>query len=79
MSNAEEGSHADMIEVPEISVCHISVGPVWFTSRADQTFSKYMSQWTDLPIVGALGGSSLHFFRVTADYPNRRVTFERPV
>jgi hypothetical protein len=38
-----------------------------------------MSQWTDLPIVGALGGSSLHFFRVTADYPNRRVTFERPV
>jgi len=29
--------------------------------------------------VGALGGSALHYFRVTVDYPNRRATFARPV
>lgn len=27
---------------------------------------------------GALGGSALHFFRVTVDYPNAVAAFEKP-
>jgi hypothetical protein len=77
IQHAEESTLADMIEVPEISVAGLTAGPMWFTARADANFTKYMSQWMDLPIVGALGGSALQYFRVTLDYPNRRATFVR--
>jgi hypothetical protein len=41
-------------------------------------FLDWMSQWTDAPIVGALGGSALQYFRVTLDYPRAVALFERP-
>ncbi len=67
-----------MIEVPHIGVGVHSVGPVWFTRRADKNFHEYMSQWMDRRIEGALGGSALKFFRVTVDYPGAVAVFERP-
>ena len=75
--------HADatldmpMIEVPEISVAGLSVGPVWFTMRPDRNFHEFMSQWMDRRIDGALGGSALRFFRVIVDYPNAVAAFEQ--
>ena len=77
IARAEAGSGADMIEVSALSVAGFSVGPVWFTARPDRAFAEYMSQWMDRTVVGALGGSALHYFRVTVDYPNRRATFAR--
>lgn len=77
VARAEAGSGADMIEVPAVAVGGLAVGPVWFTARADRNFTAYMSQWMDRPIVGALGGSALRYFRVDVDYPNRRATFVR--
>ena len=74
---AESGTGADMIEVPTIAIGGVLAGPVWFTVRADGNFSEYMSQWMDRPIVGALGGSGLRYYRVVADYPGRRALFSR--
>ena len=64
-----------LIEVPEIVVAGIRVGPVWFTRRGDENY-RWMSQWTDQPIVGALGGSALRYFRVTLDYECGSAVFE---
>ena len=44
------------IEVSRIVVGGYTVGPVWFTRRADKNFHEYMSQWMDKRIEGALGG-----------------------
>jgi len=78
IAHAEVGLGADMIEVPAVSVAGLTAGPVWFTARPDRAFTEFMSQWMDRPVVGAFGGSALHYFRVTVDYPNRRATFARP-
>jgi hypothetical protein len=67
-----------MIEVPTVTVAGYTVGPVWFTRRADPNFHGFMSQFTDKQVEGALGGSALKFFRVTVDYPNAVAAFERP-
>ena len=77
VENAEQGTGESMIEVPTISVAGYTVGPVWFTRREDKNFHEVMSQWTDKKIEGALGGSALHFFRVTVDYPNATAVFEK--
>jgi hypothetical protein len=78
IERAETGSGEAMIEVPRLDVAGHSVGPVWFTRRPDRAFHPYMSQWMDRQIEGALGGSALHYFRVTVDYPNAVAIFERP-
>lgn len=65
-----------LIEVPTIEVAGFSIGPVWFTRRADANFHKWMSQWMDKQVEGALGGSALRYFRVTVDYPNAVAVFE---
>lgn len=69
---------ADIIEVPEIEVAGRTVGPVWFERRPVGAFEEYMSQWMDQPIVGALGGNGLRWFRVSVDYPNAVAVFELP-
>jgi hypothetical protein len=69
---------APMIEVPEVEVAGYRIGPVWFEGRRAGVFEEWMSQWMDAPIVGALGGNALRFFRVTADYPNAVAVFEKP-
>ncbi|HSL68868.1 MAG TPA: hypothetical protein VK864_01435, partial [Longimicrobiales bacterium] len=50
---------------------------VWFERRNQGVFEERMSRWLDRPIVGALGGNALGFFRVTIDYPNGIAVFER--
>jgi len=67
-----------MIEVPAVTVAGYTVGPVWFTRRADANFHGFMSQFMDKQVEGALGGSALKFFRVTVDYPNAVAAFEKP-
>ncbi|MDI3285477.1 hypothetical protein [Polyangium sp. 15x6] len=67
-----------MIEVPRITVAGHEVGPVWFVRRRDANFHEWMSQWMDKRVDGALGGSALHDFRVTVDYPSAVAVFERP-
>jgi hypothetical protein len=46
-----------------------------FITRSN--FRKWMSQWMDRPVEGALGGSALRYFRVTVDYPNAVAVFEQ--
>ena len=77
IEEAEEQSGMSMIEVPTVSVAGHSIGPVWFTRRADKNFHEFMSQWMDRKVDGAIGGNALRFFRVTIDYPNAVALFER--
>lgn len=77
IEKAEEETSADMIEVPQVEVGGYTVGPVWFTVRPDRAFHEYMAQWMDKPVEGALGGSALHYFRVTVDYGNAKAYFEK--
>ncbi|MDN4165509.1 hypothetical protein QWY31_08355 [Cytophagales bacterium LB-30] len=65
------------IEVPSIKVAGHEVGPVWFTSRPNENFTGYMSQWMDQTVYGALGGSAFQYFTITVDYPNARAKFEK--
>ncbi|HEX6052365.1 MAG TPA: hypothetical protein VFZ21_24030 [Gemmatimonadaceae bacterium] len=70
LANADETIRGmRMIEVPEVSIAGVRVGPVWFTERPDANFHQYMSQWMDRRVDGALGGNALRFFRVTVHYP----------
>jgi hypothetical protein len=69
---------ADLIEVPIVEVAGQRIGPVWFERRRTGVFEDYMSSMMDQPIVGALGGNALRFFRMTIDYPNAVAVFERP-
>jgi hypothetical protein len=67
-----------MIEVPQLAIGGYKVGPVWFTVQPDVGFQGVMKPLMDKPIVGALGGSALHYFRLTVDWPNAIAIFERP-
>ena len=78
IEEAEVGTGEAMIEVPEMRIAGYTVGPVWFTRRADRNFHEYMSQWMDRRIDGALGGNALREFRVTLDYFHGRARFEMP-
>ncbi|MBJ6765069.1 hypothetical protein JGU66_30265 [Myxococcaceae bacterium JPH2] len=69
--------HSSLIEVPSLEVAGHTVGPVWFTTRADPNFHQGMSQFMDKTVEGALGGSALGYFRVTVDYPQAVAVFER--
>lgn len=72
------GFGADIIEVPAVDLAGRRVGPVWFEKRKAGVFEEWMSRMMDRPIVGALGGNALGFFRVTVDYANAVAIFERP-
>jgi hypothetical protein len=71
--NAEQGTGAAMIRVPEIAVGGARLGPVWFTARGDANFHQFMSQWMDRQIDGALGGTAWHTVAVVLDYPRARL------
>ncbi len=77
IERAEQKLGSPILEVPAVTVGGHTVGPVWFTSREDHNFRDYMSSMTDAPIVGALGGSALKYFRVTLDYPHGLALFQR--
>lgn len=65
-----------MIEVPEVTVAGITVGPVWFVQRPKGTFEEWISQMTDSPVVGAVGGSLFRHFRMAIDYPDATAYFQ---
>lgn len=69
---------APMIEVPKVTLAGHDIGPVWFTRRPDKNFHEHMARMMDKPPDGAIGGSALrHFARVTADWANAAVVFEK--
>ncbi|HEY1584220.1 MAG TPA: hypothetical protein VGH63_00960 [Polyangia bacterium] len=66
------------IEVPAVVVGGFSVGPVIFAERADKNFDDFMSSFMAAHVEGALGGSALHYLRVTVDYARGVAVFEKP-
>jgi hypothetical protein len=64
-----------VIEVPEISVGGHRVGPVWFSGHG--AGAEWLSNWTDLPVRGWLGGNALRFFTLTLDMDQGIAVFER--
>jgi len=69
---AEEGDSVPMIRVPVIRVGERAIGPVWFTRRPDRAFHQFMSEYTDQPVEGALGGSAWKYVTLILDYPRAR-------
>lgn len=78
LPNAEEGSGEPMILVPEVSIAGFTVRNVWFLQRPDSNFVDRFSDWTDKPVVGAIGGNALRGFRMVLDYPNAVAWIEKP-
>jgi hypothetical protein len=78
LENIETLTGAAMIEVPAVKIGGFTVGPVWFTVQPDRTFHAVMDQIMDKPAEGALGGSALHYLRMTVDWPNAVAVFEQP-
>lgn len=75
---ADSLANEAMIRVPLIKIGNYEVGPVWFTRRADNNFTEYMSQWTDQKIYGAIGGSAFKYFdSIILDYRNEIAFFEK--
>lgn len=64
-----------LIEVPEVVIGGVGIGPVWFTQRPDAAFHEYMAQFMDRPLDGALGGNAFRFFTLTIDYPGGSAYF----
>ncbi|NCT67141.1 MAG: hypothetical protein GXC76_05775 [Rhodanobacteraceae bacterium] len=75
IEDAQEQSHAAMIEVPSVEIAGHAVGPVWFTWRPDRNFHEFMSGMMDGRIEGALGGNALRHFVMTVDYPGAAAWF----
>lgn len=69
--------HPPLIRVPNVTIAGHTVGPVWFERRPDRAFRKKMARSMDQPVEGALGGSLFQYFRMTVDYPDGRVYFQR--
>jgi hypothetical protein len=77
IARGEVGTGSDLIEVPNVNVAGYDVGPVWFAMRTNAPYDNMMKQLMDRPILASLGGNAFRSFRLTMDYPNQRVTFER--
>jgi hypothetical protein len=78
LENIKTLTGSAMIEVPSITIGGFKVGPVWFTVQPDAAFHSYMAQWMDKPTEGSIGGSALHYLRMTVDWPNAIAVFEQP-
>jgi len=78
LENIKTLTGSTMIEVPEIKIGGFTVGPVWFTVQSDNAYHSYMAQFMDKAPEGAIGGSALHYLRLTVDWPNAVAVFERP-
>lgn len=77
IEQAEEQTGESIIEVPQMTIAGHTVGPVWFTRRADENFSEaFVSDLTDQPVVGALGGSLFQYFCMTLNYPEEVAYFK---
>ena len=76
VENAQHGTGARMIEVPDVSIAGIAVGPVWFTERPDANFTRMMSAMMAGPVEGAIGGNAFADLRLTIDYQAGRAWIE---
>lgn len=65
---------ARIIEVPRVEIAGWSVGPVWFTERADANLDQFM-QWMDKKPDGAVGANVFRHFVMTIDYPDATAYF----
>lgn len=78
IENADSLSGEAMIQVPKVQLGNYNIGPVWFTRRADKNFTKYMSQWMDQEVQGAIGGSAFQYFdSIVLDYNKRLAYFNK--
>jgi hypothetical protein len=78
VTGAETGTGFSMIRVPKVEIGTTVIGPVWFTERPNDNFRKFMSQYTDSPIEGALGGSAFRYVTLVLDYPRARAAAVLP-
>ena len=78
LENIETFAGNAMIEVPKVKIGGFTVGPVWFTVQSDKGLRKELTPMMDKQPDGSLGGSALHYFRMTVDWPNAIAVFERP-
>jgi hypothetical protein len=69
-------THMPLIEVPRVTIGGYEVGPVWFEAAPDRNF-EVLSRAMPRSVVGALGGSALHFFRLTIDHGRGVAVFEK--
>lgn len=76
--DALRGQSFRMIEVPEVVLGGLAIGPVWFTERPPGAFQKYMASMMDRPTWGALGGSAFRHVRMVVDYPAAKAWFAKP-
>lgn len=67
----------DIIEVPTVKVGGHEVGPVRFAARPDRNWSQGMIHSMDRVVRGAVGGTLLKHFTVTADYNSGLIRFAR--
>ena len=69
--------NADIIEVPEIKIGTYAVGPVLFSVRPDESWSKNMINSMDKIVKGAIGGSGLGYFEIKVDYNKELIEFSK--
>ncbi len=62
-----------MIQVAEVEIGGLSSGPVWFAKRPNSAFKRYMTQFMDKEVCGAIGGSALKSYNLVIDYPGARL------
>ena len=69
--------NGDVIEVPIVKIGGIEVGPVLFSKRRDEDWSKGMIKSMDKIVKGAIGGSAFKYLKVTIDYNSELIKFEQ--
>lgn len=78
ITGGEANMHSDLIGVPNMSIAGYDVGTVWFAKRPDRVYDGMMKALMDKPILASIGGTAFRQFKLTLDYVNQRVTFEKP-
>ena len=73
----EADKKRDVIEVPIVKIGDIEVGPVLFSKRPDEDWSKGMIRTMDKIVKGAIGGSAFKYLKVTIDYSSELIKFEQ--
>jgi len=69
--------NADIIEVPEVKIGTYTVGPVLFSVRPDESWSKNMINSMDKVVKGAIGGTVLRYFKIKVDYEKELIEFSK--
>lgn len=66
---------SDIIEVPKIKIGKNQIGPVLFSVRPDEAWSKQMISTMDKVVKGAIGGSAFKYLKIKIDYNNELAEF----